>query len=100
MPSENVRSRGGRFSGGAQQAHLNLFQCPATLAVVAAWAGRNQVIPGVLPTQPSWNNVIDRQVGDALPAVLAGVVIASQDFPLGETHTRAWPAHHLLQAYN
>lgn len=45
MPAEDVGGGCRRFRWGAQQAHLDLLERPAALAVVAARAGCNQVIP-------------------------------------------------------
>ncbi len=63
--------------------HLGLLDSTPSLAVIAGWAGGYQVIPGMLPSHVAWDDVVDSQEINSLPAVLAGVVIPSQNFTLG-----------------
>src|SRR5690606_8234329 len=80
-----------------QQVHLRLLEGPAALAVVASGTGSHQVVPKMLTTQPAGHDVIDRQLGRVLSAVLAGVAVAAQDLTLGQPYVRPRPVHHFLQ---
>jgi hypothetical protein len=50
--------------------------------------------------QAARDDVIDRQVGYMLPAVLAGVIVAAENLTLGEPYTWPRPLNHPLQADN
>jgi len=100
VPSEDVGSGGRWFGWNSQQVHLNLIEGPTPFAVVAAWASSHQIIPGVLSTQTSRDDVIHCQVSTVLPTILADVIVSAQDLTLGEADTGAGAAHHLLQTDN
>src|SRR5438132_11320608 len=64
----------------ASERHPRFVQGPAALLVVAALAGRHDVLPGALTTTVPRDHVVEREVVAALAAVLAGVVVANEDF--------------------
>lgn len=66
--------------GQGAQGHPSLQGGAIALEGVAAIAGGNYVIPGMLPAFRSRNDVIERQVFRTA-AVLAGVAISPQHFP-------------------
>src|SRR5438132_69770 len=65
----------------------------STLSVIARLAGGHDVLPHVLtPTVPR-DHMIERQVVAAPSAVLAGVVVADEDFLARHLHDRARTLH-------
>ncbi len=90
----------GRFDGKAVQSEARFFQCAAALAVVAGSAGGDDIIPDVFAPQVARNDVVDGQVQGVFAAILAGEVIATEDFTAGQL--QSWPGtvHHVLQADN
>ena len=50
--------------------------------MVAAWAGSNQIVPFVFSALAARDNVVDSQLRSALTAILAGVIVPPEDFPL------------------
>lgn len=49
-------------------------------------------------SQVTGNDMIDGQITGVLAAVLAGVVVAAQDFPLGQSYVLPWALDHVTQA--
>ena len=66
--------------------------------MVAAGTGRNQIFPGMHASQVAWDDMINGQVADALAAVLACVIVAAQDFPLGQAYMLSRALNHVAQA--
>lgn len=60
--------------------HVRLFQSSSALAVVAGRAGRHQICPLVLPSQMPRDDMVHSQAAIAFAAVLAGIIIASEEF--------------------
>jgi hypothetical protein len=88
------------FNRLAQQVHLDLLNCPAAFAVITGRAGCDQILPGVLSSQVAGDDMIYRQGSMALPTVLAGVFIPTEDFPLGQPDSWARPVDHFVQTDN
>lgn len=59
--------------------HLCLVEHLAALAVIAAPAGADEVVPGVLATAVTRHNVVDGEILAPDPAILAGVIVAEKD---------------------
>src|SRR5437870_1185572 len=88
-----VLRRGWRPHGQAKERHPRLGERASTLSVIARLAGGHDVLPHVLtPTVPR-DDMIERQVVAAPSAVLAGVVVAAEDFPARHLHDRARTLH-------
>src|SRR5258708_13976033 len=62
----------------------------AALLVVAALARRDDVLPGVLAAAMTGDHVVEGEVMAALAAVLAGVVVADEDFLAGHLQNGPW----------
>ena len=60
---------------------MGLFHFSTALAVIAVWACRHNVRPEVLAAHMSWDHVIHGQPTVALPTILAGIIVAPEDFP-------------------
>jgi hypothetical protein len=80
-----------------QQVHLRLFDSSTTFAMITVRAGSNQVCPHMFTPQMAWNDMVHGKIRDMLTAVLAGVIIPTQHFSLGQLHLRAWSMDHLFQ---
>ena len=78
--------------------HARLLYCATSFAMIAGCAGRYQVLPAVLSSQTAGNDVIYSQVLLTLTAVLAGVIISSEDLALAQFDMRARPLDHRVQA--
>lgn len=60
--------------------HVRFLQSSPTLAMVTCRAGRHQICPLVLPAQMPWDDMVHCQAAIALTAILAGIIIASEEF--------------------
>lgn len=60
--------------------HVRLFQSSPALTVITCRAGRHQICPLVLPAQMSRDDMVHRQTAIAFTAILAGIIIASEEF--------------------
>jgi hypothetical protein len=74
-----------------EELHAGLFRRAAGLAAVAGDAGSNQVLPRVLSVLAARNDMVDRERDARFPAVLAGVMVAVEDFEAGKLGLRAGP---------
>src|SRR5579859_7633450 len=86
---EQVARSGRRPEWGPGERHVRLLQRAPALLVVAALARRDDVLPGVLAAAVARDHVIEGEVVAALAAVLAGVVIADEDFLAGHLQDRS-----------
>jgi hypothetical protein len=55
------------------------------------------VCPDVQTTQVAGENMVDRQVGQMPPAILAGKIVAAENFPPGEFNPGSRALHHVFQ---
>lgn len=92
-----VFGRRAGFKGWAQQVHIGLFQRFAPFVAIAGMTRGRKVLPGVLPSHMSGQDVINGEVGGFFAAILAGVVIPTQDFPFRESQAGSRPLHHVHQ---
>ncbi len=81
-----------------KQAHTGFHEGAASLAVVAARAGSDNVFPGVPAIEVTRHHVIHRQNGSNLTAILAGVIVAAKDLTPVEGHLWVRGMDHVLQA--
>lgn len=76
---------------------MRLSQLASAFAVVARWAGCNDICPDMRSAEVFWQDVVDRQVSGMPPAVLAGVIIPAKYFPAGQLDFQAGAMDHLIQ---
>ena len=76
---------------------MRLIKRPASFAVIASWAGCNQVASFVPAALAAGDDMVNRHVRHLLAAVLAGVIIPSQDFTLAQFDPNTWPFDHPFQ---
>jgi len=56
------------------------FLCPTpAFAVIAVWAGSHNIRPDMLSPKVTRGDMVNGQVSFALPAVLAGIIVATKD---------------------
>ncbi len=72
-------------------------ECSASFAVVARRTGGDQIFPPMCAAQSSWQHVIDCHAVAPLPAVLAGMVVPTQNFSFGESDTWTRAMDHIGQ---
>src|SRR5258707_4323176 len=94
---EQVVARRPRLAGLAAQQHARLVRRAPTLAVVAAAAGADQVVPAVAAAAMARDDMVQSEIAGADAAVLAGVMIANEDLAAGEPHARSRPFDHVHQ---
>lgn len=80
-----------------QQVHTRFLKGASTFTVIAGRAGSYDVFPGVPAIEMTRHNVIDRQDGSHLAAVLASVIIAPEDLTPVERYLRMRSVDHVLQ---
>src|SRR5258708_19607998 len=84
-------ARGGRWpERRTGERHARLPQRPTALLVVAALARGDDVLPDVLTAAVAGDHVVEGEVVAALAAVLAGVVVANEDFLAGHLQDGPW----------
>jgi hypothetical protein len=71
-----------------------LLKGSATFAVIAGWAGCNQVAPIMFSTLAARDYVIDCKPGSVLTAVLAGEIIPPHYLSFIELDSNARPFNH------
>jgi len=67
-----------------QERHVGFFQPAASLAVIAAWTGRNHIRPDMSTLQMLGKHVVKGQVGGVASAILAGIIIPAEDLATGQ----------------
>jgi hypothetical protein len=77
------------------QVHPGFFWRAPALAAIARWTGRDQIDPGVLAASVTRHDVIDGLVVTFAPAILAGVIVTPEDFPLGQFDARTRTVDHV-----
>src|SRR5262249_22103564 len=84
------------------QAHTRFFRRPSAFPVIAAEAGRNDVVPALLPTGSHVYDVIERQIfgWEFLPTVLTRIVIARVDIGPRKLHAIMVLDAHVLEEPN
>src|SRR5437870_3049047 len=76
-----------------EERHPRLSERAPALSVVARLAGGDNVLPHMLTATMTWYHVIEREVVATPPAVLAGVVVANENFLARHLHDRARTLH-------
>ena len=87
-----------RFRGGVEQPHSGFFQCTPPFAMVAAGTGGDHIFPDMPAPEVSGEDMVNGEIGQVPAAVLAGKIIAAENFPAGHLELGARPISHLLQA--
>src|SRR5690606_24232840 len=72
---KNVLRRSGRRMRLAEQLHACRLQHAAALLMIAAAAGRDQVLPAVAATQAARQDMVQRQFHILAATILAGVMV-------------------------
>src|SRR5438270_5206724 len=88
-----VLRRRRRSYGQPEQRHPRLRERAPALSVIAGLAGGHDVFPNVLTAPVTRDHVVERQVVATPAAVLAGVVVADQDFLARHLHDRPRTLH-------
>lgn len=97
MTAEEIVGSGIRLCRFALEMHLRLLRVASAFAAVAGRAGGNEIIPFVSAAFVARDDVIDGEVLSLSPAVLAGVIIAPENFALGEFDSRARAFDHVFE---
>jgi len=63
-------------TGLVQQSHLRFIRRTPTFVSVAGDAGADHIVPGVHPTSPPWDNVVQGKLFGLTATILAGVLVA------------------------
>ena len=79
---------------------MDLFQAAAAFTVVAGRAGRHNVRPDMLASLMAGLDVINCKASIAPTAVLAGIIIAPEDFAAGQLYAGPGTVDLFLQAYD
>lgn len=80
-----------------QKTHVGFFRPSATFTVIAVRTGRDDIRPQVRPTHMARDHMVHRQPAIALPAVLASIIVTSEDFPARQLDVRARSMNLTLQ---
>jgi len=64
-----------------QKMHVRLFHFSPSFAVIAVRACRDDIRPQVRASHVARDHMVHCQPAVALPAILAGIIITSEDFP-------------------
>ena len=80
MPPKDVGGIGGWFLGNMQEVHVGFLHFAAAFAVITGRAGRHQVCPNMLATHVAWNDMIHSKRPISFPAILTGIIIATEYF--------------------
>src|SRR5258708_18040703 len=76
-----------------QKVHIRIFEVMIPLFAIARAARGHQILPRTLPTARTRDNMIESQFARALPAILAGILIAEQDIGACGLQGHAWNTH-------
>src|SRR5947207_7851282 len=88
-----VLRRRRRAYGQPEQRHPRRRERAPASSVIAGLAGGHDVFPNVLTAPVTRDHVVEREVVATPPAVLAGVVVADQDFLARHLHDRSRTLH-------
>ena len=86
----------GRHERDGQELHAGLLRCAVGLEVIAAFAGGDHVVPGVLAADTAWADMITRQIAfvKVIATIQAQVVVALEQRIVGQRWNvaviRAW----------
>src|SRR6186713_1170172 len=86
MFSKDVCCIGRGFLGKMVQMHVDFIHPAPTFAMIAAWARRYNIRPGMLPAQVSGNDMVHGQTTVAPATILAGIIIAAKNFSTGQLY--------------
>lgn len=62
--------------GLAQESHPCFIGSTSALVPVAGNTGTDHIVPGMFPTPPPWNNVVQGKLPGLLTTILADVMVA------------------------
>jgi len=79
---------------------MHFLRLAPAFAVVAGWTCGHYIGPDMLSTQVLWQNMIHCQIADMTTAILAGVIITTEDFPAGQLDLKTGSVDHLVQPDN
>lgn len=78
--------------------HVRLGDRAAAFVTIARRTRRHQIIPRIYTAQAARHHMIDGEAGAFLSTVLAAIIVAPEDFLLGEFDARARPLDHVDHA--
>jgi hypothetical protein len=97
VTAEPILGRWSRLKGLANQFHIGFFGSFPTFATVAWRTGRYQIVPSMRATLAARNDVIYGQKAHLATAVLACVIVATEDLSLGQCDPGTRPFDHVVQ---
>ena len=80
------------------EVHPRLSRRFAPLTMIAHLTGRDQIVPRMAATARPGDDVVDRELDIATAAILAGVVVADEDFSAGELDAGAGASNWINEA--
>jgi len=89
MPAEDVQGVCWWLFRDFIQVHVGLFHFVTAFVMIAAWTGSDHIRPLVLPAHVAWDDVVHCHSAITLPAVLAGIIVATKY--LTTRQLDAWP---------
>src|SRR5512133_2638468 len=88
MPAENISCVGRRFLGDVHESHVCLFQFPSAFAVITMGARGNNIGPNMLTPKMARDDMVHRQTSIPLTAILAGIIVSTENLPAGQFDMR------------
>ncbi len=80
-----------------EQGHVDFIYSASTLTMIAMRTSRHNVCPDVLPAHVARHHVIHGQVTFLLSTLLAGIIIAAENFTACQFDVGARPVNLVLQ---
>ena len=82
------------------EVHVGLGYTLSTLAMITRTASRDDILPNVETASRAWDDVIDGELSTPPAAVLAGVIVANEDFPPRKLDPGTWTANEVVKPDN
>jgi hypothetical protein len=95
--AEQVQGGSRGFAGRGVQAHMGFLYQPPAFFSVARRAGGDKVFPGMPAAPVTGDDMVDRKVQRLPAAILAGISVPPEDFPLGKMRDGARGVDQFLQ---
>jgi len=97
MLPKDISSIRWRLLGNMHQFHMDFFCLATTFAVIAAWAGGDNIGPNVLTAHMTRDHVIHSQTPFMFATVLAGIIVTAKNFAASQLDVWARPMNLRLQ---
>ena len=97
MLAEPVHGRWAGFERPAAQVHIGLVGALTSLAPVTRHTGGYQVLPGMWPPLIAWDDVVQGEMAHFTAAILAGVLVAPQNFMFRERDAGPGALDHIAE---